>query len=602
MSGRDRSPVTKPASAIGRVAARSHFGSEKPAPPYRMLVVGDFGFTQTGEHHRLVDGNFADILAETGGIFVSVDNLLGSFPTTVSDTVRLSRPGDLKPHNLLRQFSHHAVASQAIAMGDLRPIEAAGQLYDRFRPEDRPNPEPDRVDPFRQRSVALKAGPRHDRDTELEALFNLVETRPSPKPTAPQPSDRVAEILMDLVSTAGSGSGSGTGAGNRARPAPPASAESQFATLLDQQARLFLSNRRLRSIVENWQGVRLLCDNMAGDYRVEVTLVQFAAQESAASIRDVLVGDGAVLRNNLFDVIVFANRKDAQGCDVRKLKAIAETAGIFDSLALATLRAEFAERPADDLARLEDPDQVLRGPVFDDFRSLATAPDSERLALFWNDVLVHPVTRTGPAYFIPAALVAAAMLVRNVAVSGWPGLMASARNRLSGFPVAPRSGVGPALSGPPVLSDPETSGGGYSTATRVDLSDEAIRGLGRMGIATLNGVRDRDSVQLMSAPLIAAASTEAVYVPKLNDQLVVVRLQQLFQDLLPEVFGGDGNALDKARRLVALSEDLSQSLSNTLTFAASPAKDDSGASVLDVTVMVSEGIAASDRFNFEIPC
>lgn len=593
MSCRGPSPATKPASAIGRVAARSHFGPDKPAPPYRMLVVGDFGFTQTGEHHRLVDGNFADILGETGGIFVSVDNLLGSFPTTVSDTVRLSRPGDLKPHNLLGQFSHHAVASQAIATGDFQPIEAAGQLYDRFRPA------PDRSAPFRQRSMALQPGPRHDRDTELEALFNLVETRPNPTPTAPQPSDRVAEILMDLVSAAGSGSGPSNrperDPENRARPAPPASAESQFATLLDQQARLFLSNRRLRSIVENWQGIRLLCDNMAGDYRVEVTLVQFAAQESAASIRDVLVGDGAVLRNNLFDVVVFANRKDAQGCDVRKLKAIAETAGVFDSLALATLRAEFAERPADDLARLEDPDQVLRGPVFDDFRSLATASDSERLALFWNDVLVSVATRTAPAYFIPAALVAAAMLVRNVAVSGWPGLMASARNRLSGFPVAPRTG-------PPALSDPETSGVGYSTATRVDLSDEAIRGLGKLGIATLNGIRDRDSVQLMSAPLIAAASAEPAYVPKLNDQLVVVRLQQLFQDLLPEVFGGDGNALDKARRLVALSEDLCQSLSNTLTFAASPAKDDSGASVLDVTVMVSEGIAASDRFNFEIPC
>src|SRR4029453_12852404 len=56
----------------------------RPAPPYRLLIAGDFGIAEEGRRLPL-SGDLAELLGEARPVVeVSAQNLLGSFPVTLS--------------------------------------------------------------------------------------------------------------------------------------------------------------------------------------------------------------------------------------------------------------------------------------------------------------------------------------------------------------------------------------------------------------------------------------------------------------------------------------------------------------------------------------
>jgi predicted component of type VI protein secretion system len=533
------------------------------APPYRVLIAGDFGLLEDAGSLRVSGRDLAELLGEVRPrVTVTVANILGSFPVTISETVELATLADLRPKALIKQFSHHREAVGALESGNGRFFGEAGQLYDKLDaklPSQHPAP------PARSAEIP-KSG-----DDDLEGLFNLIATS-SPRDTADEsPEGKISSFISDNIT-------SSSGAQKRV------SAGGTVTALLDEQALDFLSDSRLRQVLENWHGLRLLLETSTRARGIEITIVQVAVDTDPETLRDRLAGDDGALQDDLFDILVFANRCSAMTNGADTLTALAEAADAFGAVVLATLEPDFARIPADRLAAIDAPQQALDGAGFEAFKGLRGRDDADRLGVFWNDVLAVEASSFSPDLFVPAALAAAAMVLRNVEQSGWPSLRVSTDDQLSGFSVSAKT-----LRGREIAS-----------ATRAQATDECTAGLATIGIATLNGRIDRDSVHLARGPLFSAKGVAAR--ETLNDHLVLARLNQLLQSVLPAVLNGGGSAEEKAEIVGARFDELAEAFAISLAFTVAATSDQDGEPVLDITVRLPQGVADRNRFEFQIPC
>lgn len=535
----------------------------RPAPPYRLLIVGDFGLPEDGGNLLVSSRDLTELFGETRPrLAVTVENLLGSFPATVSETVELATLADLRPKALIKQFGHHRKAAEAAESGNHHFFGEAGQLYDRIGAK-LPNQRP--AQPARPTETA-------DGDDDLNGLFNLIATSSRPDTADESPEGKISSFISENI-TPSSGAPAKAGSGGGA-----------VAALLDEQALGFLSNSRLRQVLENWHGLRLLLETSARARGIEITLVQAAAGIDPEILRDRLTGDEGALQEDLFDALVFANRCSAAAAGAETLKVLAEAAEAFGAVALVTLEPDFARVPADRLATMDAPQQTLDAAGFEAFKGLRARDDADRLGVFWNDVLAVEASSFSPDLYIPAALAAAAMVLRNVEQSGWPGLRASAGDQLSGLTVSTKT----------------LRGGEVASATRTQATDEGASGLATTGIATLNGHIDRDSVHLARAPLFSAKGVAAQ--ETLNDHLVLARLNQLLQSVLPAALNGGGSAEEKAEVLDARFDELAEAFAISPAFTVAAASDQDGEPMLDITIRLPQGIADRGRFEFQIPC
>ena len=397
-----------------------------------------------------------------------------------------------------------------------------------------------------------------------------METRQSAA-RQPQPANPLSDFIAQNIAR-------GT-AGQTAR-------NDSAAALLDAQALAFLSSPRLRHVLENWYGLRLLRDVAGTGSGVEVTLLQLAINADGDLVRDHLAGEDGALHEELYDILLFANRCPATADGPGKLQAIAEAAEAFDIVAFATLDPDIGKTAAERVAAMDAPHQVFDGAGFEAFNALRTKPLARRLCVMWNDVLAAEGSSYNPELFIPAAWVAATMMLRSVSASGWPSLKASVRDELAGFAVATHASQGREIA----------------TATRALATEASIASLASIGIATLNGGMNRDSVRVAHAPLFSAGKADAQNAPSLDDQLVLARLNQLLQSLLPGVLGQQGTVSHKAEELSERLSELARSITESPRFSVDAVKDEDGNPLLDITASMPEGVAAGRSFGFQIPC
>jgi hypothetical protein len=557
MAGEDRPPEDRPSGISSfSVGFGTAPGEERqalrPAPPYRLLIAGDFGFADEGER-RPFGGDLAELIDSAAPTLeVTVENRLGSFPATVSETVALRSLAELRPAALLRQFGHHREAADALQRGD-GALEAAGQRYDRLA------------------AASASAGTAPPAGGGEDDLSAMLRTSRRARPEDNSPAGLVSSFIAENLTPGGDAPS--------ARKTPAGA-----AGLLADQALAFLSDRRLSQILENWTGLRVLLDAVGRERDIQITLLQVAAGSGAEAVREHLAGDSGALHEELYDLLLFANRCPATAPGTDLLKALGEAADEFDIVALVTLEPDFARVPADRLGGMDAPHHALSAAGFEAFTALRAQAVARRLGIFWNDVLAQEGTAGTPALYVPAAWIAAALALRATAATGWP-VPAAAGGELSGFPVTTHM-----LRGREVAA-----------ATRALLSGESAAGLASAGIATLTGRVDRDGVAIARAPLYASFKTNNPQPPTLDDQLVLARISQLLQSVLPGVLGETASPEQKAEMLQARFADLAAAIPHSPRFNVM-ATEEGGKPLLDIAVLLPEGLVARNRLEFQIPC
>jgi len=535
-------------------------------PPYRILVAGDFGLRDEPVLHRLSGRDTAELLsAWQPSISVEVENRLGSLPTTVSETVRLSSLKDLRPDALVGQFNHIRVAQEALKSGNLA---SHGQRFDALsaaKPGHAPTPA--RLVP------SPKSGPPSEPAGDgLDALFELIDA-----PDAQRKSDADASALISAFIAETS-----QRSDRQARTTDLAS-NTPAAAALAEQGRLFLEDERLRQVVENWHGLRLLLATAARERSVRISLIQLSTQGAVAAT-SLLADEHGVLNRDYFDVIVCADRCSASHAGAETLKALATGAQAFGTVALATLTKDFARVPAEDLVKMDAPHQVLDVAGFEAFNDLRGHSAAANLGLFWNDVLIAEATKNTPAYYYPATFIASIVIVKDVVTRGWPGLHPDTGMEPSGFAVATH----------------RVRGREIAHSTRVFMTDDCAASLSSAGIATLTGRADRDSVRPVRTPTIAGPGKDQAAHRGLESRLVVARLNQVLQGVLAEVMAADLGDAEKAGqakdRLAACLESMAGGPKCTVDLVA----DDEGLPLLDIAVTLPEGLATTRRFEFQV--
>lgn len=555
--------------SVGFGASPANVRPVASPPPYRILIAGDFGLAREGERHAVGRRDIADLMETLRPeLEVTVENRLGSFPVGIAVPIRLDGPRALRPSSVVAGFVHHRRALESLKTGEAL---ADGAAYDRLAALLAGTHTPEAA---READRTAEVAAKPEDGDDLDALFGMVDTsgRRDDGGDRASPRGRLQDYIDANITRAERG----------AAPARKSAGPDAATALLDEQARLLLSDERLRTVLENWHGLRTLME--AAGAEIELTLVQIRADADAPTLEASLAGNAGALHADLFDLLLLANRCAAKGAGAETLRRAAAAAAASGICALATLRADFAGVEADRLAAMDAPHQLLEASGFESFRALRSGPDAANVALFWNDVLAVEESAANPALFMPAAWLAAAFVVANVREYGWPRLRASARSELTGFPV----------------HQVAHQGRDVALATRALASPDSAGGLAAAGVAALVGRIDRDSVQLLHLPLLSPNDSDEPYAPKIGDRLVFTRITTLIQSVLPAALGDGDPPAEKATRVHERLDDLARAITESPNFSVSVATDEEGAPMLDIAVRLPRGMAARERFDFQI--
>ena len=540
----------------------------QPPPPYRVLIAGDFGIAEDGNVHDLAGSDVADLLDDLRpSIPVSVDNLLGSHPSTVTETFVLSSTKDLRPETLLSRFAHYREAKAALDGGTAGQLDSQGQTFDLL-------------------AVAVRAG-------------TPGQTPPQPSPTPSSSGDSDDDLLKMLSSTSLSG--------ERITPETPTNAAksavnafiSESVTphhdrstgpaagaldMLTAQGKACLGDARLAQILENWASLRLFMKETAGEVRPHVHLLQVSDDSDENSVGDRLAGDTGALLHELYDVILLANRQGLGNDRIGVLKRVAAIAHEFDTIALASAEIAPGGHDPSEIAALDNPEPVFEEPGFEAFAGLRAHESARHLALFWNDALLRGETDTAPALMAPAAWVGLILIVQKIVASGWPVLPAGDRRDFDDLDTATIT----------------VRGREMAIATRALLAPDGAAGLARIGLAGLCADPDRTSVFFAHTPVFARASGGDRYRP-VSNALSLARLNMLLQDVLME-------HLDRSRPIESVADairnafaDMSRALAGNPTFTVDPTTGEDGRPLLAIAVHMPEGVADGRSFTFQIP-
>ncbi len=171
------------------------------------------------------------------------------------------------------------------------------------------------------------------------------------------------------------------------------------------------------------------------------------------------------------------------------------------------------------------PGALLESPAYNAWRGLRQRDESQWLAALWNDVLLREESGVAPALWGEPAIMAAALLLRSVAKTGWPSEILGPDVALTGLNVA-TTDIG--------------AGRTAAIPLRALITYDAARSLAQSGITALAARPDRDHVFLVSAPKLfmtpaiagMPTATKRAGPPALPYHLVTARFQQALSELL----------------------------------------------------------------------
>ncbi|WP_153770228.1 hypothetical protein [Labrenzia sp. CE80] len=538
-----------------------------PTPAYRMLLVGDFGIEENGDCHDLANRDLAELLSDLGPQFtIEAENLLGSYPPILSETLCLSKLSHLRPEKLSAQFSYKSEIGPAHKGGDLQSLERFGQRYDKLtesalQPEKTPRPIKHQKTGVVEKTTTPDM--KQDISDDLDRLLSMVEI-PEAAPTATKGLlDSFIEQNIPL---------------DTSRNTPEEVPISGVERLLALQAKAFLSVPRCQQILENWIGLRLLLGSAHKDQAPVLSLLQIPFDADAGDISQRLE---KALSAELYDLVVFTNRCDLKTAGVARLKALAAAAQSFDTLSLATFTPDFSGVAASELAMRDAPQQLVGSTGHEGFLSLRDNDTAHHLGLLWNDGCARVMNQDSPAYFIPSSWIASAMISQQVTRTGWPMLTPGLRAEFDALEVQSKH-----------IGEREVG-----DVVRATISRDRSEALAQVGITVLSGQENRTSVFFSQPTTIASGKGDQ----SLTNALVLARLNTLLQSVLMEIFSADQPVAETLQNLRLRFAQLNDIYSGKMVFDVKLGDDDDGGSVIEIAAQPTPDIAPQQEFEFKIP-
>ncbi|MEO9529866.1 hypothetical protein [Roseibium sp.] len=577
MSGQDDVTGGIASFSIGLGNAGTQARPVSPAPPIRVLMAGDFGLPAQAGALNVTGLDVAEILEANAPAFsVSAGNLLGSHPSDLEERLAFAALKDLRPARIASRFQF--ARDLETAAGDPDSLASHGQRYDKVLEMLRATRSPEQAPP-----VASSAAPS-DRDAAsadsagtdkdgLDALFSMIET--PGKTSRPSDSGSLAKAAVEAFVQQ-------TMREERQGEAKPAPAVASPVTALQEaQARRFFDQGKLRTVLQNWHGLKLLLSEIRLGLPLEMHLLQLDHDLTGPDLADVLGGPDGALQADLYDVVLFANLTGLAAADADLVKTLARECEDADTVGLLGLEAGFSGVPGAELASLEAAHQLLDQPGYEGFKGLRDSDAASHLALFWNEARLVSEGPGHPAVFAQGAWIALAQILGQL-----------------GSEVFPRLPVGVPVDFDALeVAEGEAKGRAVATAARYVAGPGTAPSLAQCGINVLEGVANRTDLLFRRGVTVKPGKEGR---GSLDQALLVSRLFSLFQEALGGAVTGAQTAQDRETAVRRNLDDLSTALAGQVVFeVARQSVEDQD--LIGVSATVREGWATGQQHSFYLP-
>lgn len=436
MSGTDRNEPAGLQMGFG-IRTRPEELAPLPTPGlFRLLVIGDFAGQREDGHQAisLQGGVPASLPAQMGvGLTLDVTNHLGSDPDPIPVTLPIRRLSDFAQKSLV------AVLEPARRAAEFRASLAAGQRPLASYPD---------LDKLTAQIGTAPAAPRVDGGLELDRLLGL-----APPPPASPPSDTPAGL-------------------------GPKEAVAAADHAIARQMAALRHHPRLEALESAWRGLWLLATQEGLAQKIQIDLLDVAAEDAAAFLlRDIVPDELEHPSRPRPDCILLAGTSSGDEDGLHRLAYAAAAGEALHVPVIASLAQDFFE---------------TGDPAIEPGWTLLRQDHSATwLTACLGDIVLASEGRDQPLWGEPGWAVAT-MLLQSIIRTDGPGALADPTTvALEGLDVHQIEGRTGAAAWP----------------LRHPLNRDQIADLNRMGVLALAAQANRDRVFLPAAPSLAPSVT-----------------------------------------------------------------------------------------------
>lgn len=578
MSGQDENKGGIASFSIGLGNSGPQAVPVSPAPPFRVLIAGDFGLPAAGAALNITGLDVAEILEPNAPAFsATVDNLLGSHPAQLEEEIRFASLKDLRPSTIRSRFRF--VQDLETAAGDLDRLAASGQRYDKVASALRANTSSSFKSDDASPLPSYDDGPQDQKEQGastdgLDSLFSMIDMsggKDEPKDSSSLAKAAVDAFIQDTLREEG-----GT------QPATSASAETMpGADLQAAQSDLFFASGKLSAVLRNWHSLKLLLSELETGLPLELQLLQLDHDLDADGLAGLLDGPSGALQAELYDIVLFADLMGLSGLGGAKVKALTSACADSDTVGLVNLMPDFAAMPGEDLGALDAAHQFLDKPGFEGFEGLRESEQASHLALFWNEARLSAAGNGYPAMFAAGAWVALAMILTQLESEAFPKLPVGTPVDFDALEVAEGKSMGRVVA----------------TAARFVTGHGLAPSLGQCGINVLEGVANRTDLVFRRGVTVKPGKEGR---GSLDQALLVSRLFSLFQEALGGAIVGGQSAEDRVAAVTRNLDDLSTALSGQVDFEVQRMNVEDQ-DLIGVSAVIRSGWATGQQHSFYLP-
>lgn len=475
-------------------------------PGHRLLIIGAFGGRGDGvpipvEHATLMG------LPERLGVTIAADipNRLGGSAPALAIRIPIKTLRDLDPRRVAELVPVFAdaealLSGKASAAGDPDHLSELRRLM--------------RASPAPEAAPTTSAPPSPSPppgDDAVDRILGMVDAGPA---HAAEPARAAVSAFVSAISAS-------------SRAAATAGAESAASELLSRQKHDLLGHDAWLMVEARWRGLKLLMASVDARARIAVEVVDTAR----ASMAELLAGriKQAVETADAAPVaaIVVLGAFGSSPRELDELDRIALAGADLGVPLLVSLDADVFGIDPHRVGLMDEPAALLDSPAFNAWRGLRSRPEGQAVAAFWNDVLLRLPEADAPALLGEPALIAASLIARSIATTGWPSEILASSGAIGGLDV---------------MEVPASGGRPVAIPLRSHVNPDAARNLARAGVGVLVSRPDRDQAFLIEAPMVGepAASEEDRQARRfgLGIALGRARLANLLEGAVPGLVAG----------------------------------------------------------------
>jgi len=574
MTGEDKPKGGISSFSIGLGDGTHQAAPVSPAPPFRVLIAGDFGLAAGREPMNITGLDTEELLEPHRPEFtVRAANLLGSHPAELEEHVAFKSLKDLRPREIFRKFRFVTELEGA----DAESLATHGQTYDKVvaaieaersqgLPAERDLPEPD------------TNAPSGGKDG-LDGLFSMMDTSANEN----EPSDPASRAKSAVDAFIQRTLREDSRASETRESGKPAQAKelSPVSALVNAQSALFFDSAKLRTVLKNWHSLKLLLSEIPFTLPLELHLLQLDHDLDPLTLAGLVIGPQGALQAELYNVVLFANPTGLSGQDADALKVVAKGCVEADTVGMVSLDAGFAGVAGEELASMDAAGQLLEEPGFEGYQGLRETDAAAHLSLFWNEARLTEEDTAWPAIFASSAWIALAEILTGLETEIFPRVPVGTPVDFDALEVAESRAMGKAVA----------------TAARFLAGPGTAPSLAQCGINVMEGVANRTALVFRRAVTLRPGKEGR---GPLDQALLVSRLFTLFQEALGGALSPGQSPEDREAAVRDNLDRMSGSLGGQVSFQVKrEAVEDQD--LINVTAAVLGGWAAGQQHTFYLP-